>query len=474
MKLKTAFLLILLVLMLLLSSCSLSSKKFEQYVRSGNKDAAISYYQKHIENNSKALGNANTFLSSFINSSIESYGEGKITFEEAGTNCDIVSYIINHTDSGIIYSVQEEVAFSYDRLNAINYSKRNHADALKAINNKDFSTALLYLYQVNADDTENYAKDQELISQVLKQFKDNVAQDVENKLQDNQYDEAMNAVVSSGILSHDEDFYETELDYIIESKINYLTTYANQQLQSEKYEDALTALDVLNADSVYFTGNFSYDLYFSLLEDSLNNYTRQLIEAGDKALVEQDYMCALDIVQKGLWKIEKGTLAEECRNHCISILEEKINEYSSYAPVLLSDLKYTEWDDISINDSYYGEDVNKVKYKSSLCLWEMWPTTGYVTYFINKEYSTLTGIIYRPYCSLGSDSGYINGKIEVYGDDVLLYESEEMTYDSYDSYDIEIDIKYVRNLTIKFYGSVRHGIGNHEPTIGLANATIQK
>ena len=100
---------------------------------------------------------------------------------------------------------------------------------------------------------------------------------------------------------------------------------------------------------------------------------------------------------------------------------------------------------------------------------------SYVTYYLNAKYSTLIGIIYRPYGTLKCDYVWREyPKIEIYGDGVLLYEAPKITQDTYESINLSVDVTGVRELKIITMARWTSQGDYVHPKACLADLAVQK
>lgn len=143
-----------------------------------------------------------------------------------------------------------------------------------------------------------------------------------------------------------------------------------------------------------------------------------------KTAIEDAYRQAVLAHAEELLNTDGYEKAIECLRGANEILpndeaiKNKISEYADYQPVLLYDLDYfnsstksfTKKDSIKLNNGETYEDVIEMSYET----WE--------EYKIGSKYNTFSGIV-----SLSFDNRHTSDDasdyIEIYGDDVLLYES---------------------------------------------------
>ena len=150
---------------------------------------------------------------------------------------------------------------------------------------------------------------------------------------------------------------------------------------------------------------------------------------------------------------------------------EGIGWYGCREEVYLSSLEYTQktdWIKVGKKDNYewaYDEelstDVNGVEYDYStlICPYSSYygntrPEHPCVTYYINKQYTKFSGILYRPYQSLHCTQSWVGStSVLIYGDDVLLYEAPNFTQNTFDAVEFNIDVTGVRTLKIEMQGT---------------------
>lgn len=108
-----------------------------------------------------------------------------------------------------------------------------------------------------------------------------------------------------------------------------------------------------------------------------------------------------------------------------------------------------------VNGNYYASE--SVHYISYFRLNEEGGKYRSITYFLNQDYDTLTGTIYRPYLSLHCNFDWTkNGIVEIYGDGVLLAEYI-VSQDTYSTTQININVSGVRELRISMSGGWKDG-----------------
>ena len=144
--------------------------------------------------------------------------------------------------------------------------------------------------------------------------------------------------------------------------------------------------------------------------------------------------------------------------------------------ISLNDLSYFQMDGmvwLSLSDSYY-EDNYGTKYAYAFSSDDTDPSS--VEYQIGGDYTEFYGTIYIASYAVqyGNDFQWDKAKIQIYGDDVLLYTitATNMNEKSY-PVDFSIDITGVRFLKIAFDGTYCYNMGPI-PFLIIGNPTLAK
>ncbi len=147
------------------------------------------------------------------------------------------------------------------------------------------------------------------------------------------------------------------------------------------------------------------------------------------------------------------------------LMDEDLAYYQSFIPKPLTSLDYNQkakYIRVGVFEQN-AKDVNGKTYEEDnvIC-----PAGGslntetseseedaYVTYYLNQEYSTLTGVVFRPYSSLSCDYTWEGATtVKIYGDGALLYEAPNFTQDTFETQSFRLDISGVRELKIVMRG----------------------
>ncbi|MBQ0134709.1 MAG: NPCBM/NEW2 domain-containing protein [Clostridiales bacterium] len=164
-------------------------------------------------------------------------------------------------------------------------------------------------------------------------------------------------------------------------------------------------------------------------------------------------------------------------------LNEKLNYYLSYAPILLGDKVIENYNNFTVDtnpdDDYKDMEGNEYQIVHSGFCWNKHGTDHYGLYYLNAEYKTLSGYVYWPWVARTEDG---STSCSIYGDGELLYKSPSLTKQSIEPFIISVDVTGVRELkiyidengTFASRGKAPFGLFNYEPKICLGDLTIQK
>lgn len=182
-----------------------------------------------------------------------------------------------------------------------------------------------------------------------------------------------------------------------------------------------------------------------IYQNVVGNYREQVLGDAKIAFEYEGYESALSIINTGLSVLNEDTALQAERDF-----------YSEYIPVDLTSLTpyasegkmraTANIEDLFGNTYSTGFSSNyeheySFAYKfNSYCIWDL-----------ESKYTKLTfvaGIIddnWQDY--------FYPGKVQVYGDDILLYEKSDITFTTKPTATIEVDISGVTDLRIELYGS---------------------
>lgn len=172
-------------------------------------------------------------------------------------------------------------------------------------------------------------------------------------------------------------------------------------------------------------------------------YREQVVSKAAETYAAEGYTAAISVVNEAIAVLPGDE----------TILEQ-LAMYKSYAPTYLSTLTpYTE------KYIYIGLDGGKDNYENAYIGDRCFSANNYyydgeLKYNIASKYTTLSGILFVPYFSRNNDTE--EATIEVYGDDVLLYEVTNISNTSKPQ-NFSVDISNVEFLTIRFIDAYASG-----------------
>lgn len=198
----------------------------------------------------------------------------------------------------------------------------------------------------------------------------------------------------------------------------------------------------------------------------------------------KDFETAIDVLKNLSSQVKEDA-------NVVASINSMIEEYKEYIPIELLSLDYIQKGQYIDVGTYVNDtDVNGNQYdrNSVICPSGGSLNTQYasnddeaaVLYYLNQEYSTLSGLIYRPYSSLSCDFEWTPTTVRIYGDDVLIYESPSITQETYDTIKFTADVTGVRTLKIVMRGVWGRetpgwvGLVEYYPKACLTNLMIQK
>lgn len=482
---KKSLFILCLSCMLLLCACASPLDSFEKQVRDNSYYNAIDIYNTKILGNSQLESSANHFINSFLSEKVEEYANGSITTADFENSYKTVKKV--QEQFGIPNNMEEDYALFL----SIQTSKKAYEDAMSYYKSGDIIEALFYFDLVIAEDKENYLDAKNTITEIETTCHDNTIQRVNACLEDGNYDAAL-----------------TELGETVEL-FGYTEEYESlfSDIYLRKYSEAIkTAYEDGDYQSVFRYYSFALsneyciitDQMYQQYSDSKAAYLDSLFSTSESAFgTNKDFSSAINILEDAYSSV---SFDETVSNEIL----QKIEYYERYTPISLSSLKYEQIGDCidvggqnntnGMNPSY-AIDVNETQYNDKTVIYPK-PLIKYgsasrsydeedgtITYQLDSKYSTLQGIIYRPYITLfctkdWKEDNICRPVVKIYGNDKLLYEAPEITQDTYDTICFSVDISDVSILKIVVLGTfnTRQGALSRiiDPTVCLAELTVQK
>ncbi|MCD7804118.1 MAG: NPCBM/NEW2 domain-containing protein [Oscillospiraceae bacterium] len=390
------------------------------------------YYEK-ISGNLSLENEVETQLTEIISNAVESYNNGEMTYDDALLILDVI-------DRADIYSYSS-LSSSYTELENLLTSKSYYEEAVALEESGEYLDAYEAYEQVSSDDA-NYESAQSKRDEVLETLLDSLITEADELVANGEYETAQTILLSYLTIYIGSDEYWAELDFIDNSCMEALIADAEALVAERNYSEAYDVL--LNEYSSFdFEG---VDLYDAEVTKVASLWEAAVIDEAEEAFgSDKDYEAAILVLQRS------GLTGDN--------IDAKIAEYQEYVPIALTSLEYTQrGKHIRIKPSSSSDytDVEGNVYDAAGVIYP-WTNTSsgdnYIVYYLNAEYSKLTGTLYRPYCTLQFSDEWASS-VEIYGDGVLLYETKAVTSNTYETLNFEVDITGVRELKICMSGTL--------------------
>lgn len=448
MKKTICLILAVLVLAAALTGCGNPTDSFEKLVKKGEYTKAVEMYGKKIAGNSETETSAYLFLQNYLDEGLRGYIDGTLSEQEFNTRYATVEkvnnglWIIPNLDT-----TQQEYLY-------YKQSKDSFKKGMEYLNQGNLEAAINAFYYVVPEDVQNYTTAREKLDEALTTFKTQAIEKAGQLMQEGRFEEAAAYIYEAENMVG----YSDELENCL-SEI-YTRQYSERIAAAYASGDLVTVmLEYRNAseNGYVLLSNEMTEQYQSAHSDYVSAAAADAEAAfgGDK----KDYSAAIRVLQLA----EADVTFDES---VIAELDAGIDFYQTYTPIYLTELEYTQIARyICVGDAYGDDtkDVNGVKYDEATVICpagDMLATEvaesddeAYVLYNLNFEYSTLTGVLFRPYSSLSCASVWENPTIvRIYGDGALLYEAPNFTQETFDTIKVELDVTGVRNLKIVMRG----------------------
>lgn len=474
MKKLSGLLLCAVAIAVFLAGCGSSTATFESQVKRGNYSRAIDVYQDKIVGNSSSENSALSFLREYLEEGWQDYADGTISDQDF---LDKYTTLEKIDDALSIVSGLDSI---YQQYLAVKESKESYLRGIESVVEGELPEAIEAFSSVISEDIENYDNAQSKLEEATETYQQNTIENAKQLASSGDFKEAVMCVTKA-----EEVVGQT-------SPLEDCLT----ELYTKKYTDAITdAYDAGDDITVIREYSEATDNNYVVISSELTDMyvscsTSYLEDIGQQAETEfggdKDYDAAISVLRASIAEIDTA-------DDLIAEIEQLIDKYKEYVPVALASLEYTQKASyIAIGDVIGDDarDVNGTAYDASTVIHPVRYTLGggspstddesYVLYNLNFKYSTFSGVLYRPYSSLSCDFEWSSPTVKVYGDDVLLYEAPDITQDTYDPINFEIDVTGVRNLKIVMNGVWGEeipgwvGIFDYYPKVCMAYAMLQK
>lgn len=271
-----------------------------------------------------------------------------------------------------------------------------------------------------------------------------------------------------------EDFFAAYnyFNEVLEEDGNYENSLLKINEVIEKYKNKTLKLAKEKADSSDYLGAYetvqsSMDLLDGNvgIREALINYeemyAQKIVEDAKKVFIEpkNDYITAIGVIEDGLNDFPDNDL-----------LNTQLAYYNTFEPKYVYDMRpirgsVTDYDEET--DTYGNVHTNSfcVGYGRS---WMIWHETD-ATYDLSEGYyDTFTATIY----GRSTKTDPMNMCVQIYADDKLVYENNEIPDNSTKPFDIKVDISGASELRIVL--DVYDNLGSLGYGIGMTNMVLQR
>lgn len=465
------------IMLLTMAGCGDPMATFESQVKSGDYQKAIETYANKLAGNSVSENTARSFLLDQLEEGLSAYAAGK-TSETDFLN---IQTTLEHLDGALNVNIAYELDSANDRYLNVNASKDNYARGIGYEADGNTADAIQTLALVVPEDTENYGAAQDKQEELIATYEAELIAAAQEYAAAGEYDTAT-ACLDGGV-------GVIGLTPKFEACMREFQTQKYQEIIDDAYEaedySRLIAQYTMAQSQEMVTISAEMTRKYT---ESVDLYLEDIYTRAEEAFGEnKDYGAAIAVLQDAIaHEVTFETGLDEP-------LEQRLAYYQEYIPVYLTSLSYTqkaEYIGVGRPEEDDARDVNGTWYDADTVIF---PTGGelnsqyatsdeeaYVLYNLNMQYSTLSGVVYRPYSTLSCPGEWEkNTTVMIYGDDVLLYEAPSITQDTYDPLGFTIDVTGVRDLRIVMRGiwneaSEWYGLVNRHPKVCMAEVIVQK
>lgn len=512
-KLKMAILTLCCVF--LLCGCG-SVNNLMESIQANNSDEAKRIYSEEIASDTNKIKEMEAAIQKYLNQQYTLLNEGKILPDDIWATVNTVH--------ALPFAYNSDTEYLLSHVLSLADSKERYTEALQALNDQDFLRAYQLLEAVIPEDS-NYEIAATRRAEVLNSSMEALSQLVEQNISEDKFQDALGLVDDEISQWGSNSFLDNLRKTLLEKWEVSCIAEASELCQEGHYSEAIDKLrdyclasdnddpseTLLNAAQeimdkwetgcIAEASTLCQEGHYSEAIDKLQDYC---LESGNHDPSEAYLNTAQEIVNK--WELAVKAEAAEAfgtdkdYGAAIQVLQrsgldtdaitEEIERYNLYAPVSLTDMEPIEQTFYLRNSGSWfdGRDVNGNKYSIENVLFsagnismDYSANTSFVTYYLGAEYTTFRAKLFRPYCSLSaSEEDFVcEPSVKIYGDGALLYKSPRISLDSYEDFDILIDVTGVRKLKIEIMGmyAQKNGYGistGYYPLVCMTNAVIQR
>ncbi len=447
---KNILALLIAVICIITSGCAAENRVISLIEKENYAKAQEVYYSTISGDHEKEL-DLEYSIDAYVSDMLDKYNNGKISYDEAYES-------IARIEASGLYGYCLD---AYMSLQMYDQSKQAYEIGLAKMDAGDYESAMIAFSSVNAA-SSCYDSACEKAEEAKTEFLNAAithAEDIYNNWDYyHGYAYAMQYLVETesemyGLSPFMDDaafqlIYDKEAEFTSQFTEAAIAESRDIFSNGENYEDAITFL----SDAYHFAIGDNSKLYTELCKYTDAYIENAVAEAQQIYDENRDYEAAASHLQSVI-----GVVGEN------ETLRSEIEKYASYAPVLLTSLdpiKKGDWLSVGTDMKKIYTDVSNNVYDSQTVIAprcssyrDKTEDDSYVSYYLNSEYTTLTGVLYRPYDSLSCTSVWKKTPvIKIYGDGILLYEAPSITQNTFDPISLSINVTGVRELKIVNYG----------------------
>lgn len=505
--------LLVLLLCVLFTGCNPTSK-FVRYVKKGEYQKAVNFYQSNLKGKVFSKIDAVSFLKDYLHGQWSKYLEGKISEDEISKVFSTLEEV--NSQLGFLPEIKELNA----NLAIVKKSKKSFEQGKVFLKDKCYPKAIEAFQGVVAKDTENYKKAQAEIAKAVDSYESEILSLAEKMLAAKDSKGAISVVMEGECILGETDkfadffykiysqqFVEQFDDFLVKNdKLSALKVYdeakrnpyiAISPQQVAKYTEIKNECiqEVIAKAEVLFMENSDFSAAMEVLKSA-----QEVLGAEPELMAQQEHYEFLyeeNFVEEILSEA-KSAFGDGEENGCLeamNIIKRSLSEfpnsdqlnkalehYEQYVPINLAMFDYAEKTDyfvIGTSNLDIARDVNETLYNDSTVVYLYGRKTGLesidqgeesnIIFYLDREYTKLTGTVYRPYQTLAFGDNWrgIAGRFEIFGDGMLLY-SAIITEDTFEAEKFELDLTGVHELKIELRGAWTDFYTNWRP---LAAAT---
>lgn len=511
-KLKMAILTLCCVF--LLCGCG-SVNNLMESIQANNSDEARRIYSEEIASDTNKIKEMEAAIQKYLNQQYTLLNEGKILPDDIWATVNTVH--------ALPFAYNSDTEYLLSHVLSLADSKERYTEALQALNDQDFLRAYQLLEAVIPEDS-NYEIAATRRAEVLNSSMEALSQLVEQNISENKFQDALGLVDDEIFQWGSNSFLDNLRKTLLEKWEVSCIAEAAELRQEGHYSEAIDKLrdfclasdnddpsetllnaaqeimDKWEASYIAEASELCQESHYSEAIDKLQDYC---LESGNDDPSEAYLNTAQEIVSK--WELAVKAEAAEAfgadkdYGAAIQVLQrsgldtdaitEEIERYNLYTPVSLTDMEPIEQGRYLMIGGFQfdGRDVNGNKYPTenvlySACSYYLLNCSAndsFITYYLGAEYTTFRAKLFRPYCSLSaSEEDFVcEPSVKIYGDGALLYTSPRISLDTYEDFDVQIDVTGVRKLKIEIIGMfAARGFSIHGdyPLVCMTNAVIQR